>query len=254
MEYQFHPIADLFPLLEGVAFDALVEDMRANGYAKDNPIRTFEGKILDGRNRYLACKRANIEPLVKAWKGTDPYVFVAQQNLIRRHLSLPQAADIAETMATMKEGRPKTTMPVGIVSRTSIPAVAKLMGVSKQSVHRMRVIKKSGDAQVLADVKSGKISIREGVRKVSGPVATEDAADPAVIIRKRHVATGFRGPQKRAPLKSVTAAIEAIEGQVIFFRGLGSVSLGEEGAALGARLAKAIRHLYRFNKQLRRGE
>ena len=58
--YTFHPYADIFPLLEGPAFDALVEDIRERG--QQEPIWLYEGKILDGRNRYRALQQLGREP------------------------------------------------------------------------------------------------------------------------------------------------------------------------------------------------
>jgi hypothetical protein len=40
----FHPLANLFPLLEGDEFDALVEDVRTKGLLV--PIVVHDGKIL----------------------------------------------------------------------------------------------------------------------------------------------------------------------------------------------------------------
>jgi len=55
-EYEFHPLADMFPLIEGEDFDQLVEDIGNRGIL--SPIILYEGKILDGRNRYRAAKEA----------------------------------------------------------------------------------------------------------------------------------------------------------------------------------------------------
>ena len=56
----FHPLADMFPLMEGDEFNELVKDIRRNGLKQN--IIVHEGKILDGRNRYRACLEAGVDP------------------------------------------------------------------------------------------------------------------------------------------------------------------------------------------------
>ena len=46
IEFEFHPLADLFPLLEGVDFDNLVKDIKNTGQAF--PITIYQGMILMG--------------------------------------------------------------------------------------------------------------------------------------------------------------------------------------------------------------
>jgi hypothetical protein len=50
--FEAHAIAGIFPLLEGPEFELLKQDIAAHGLRET--IWLYEGKILDGRNRYCA--------------------------------------------------------------------------------------------------------------------------------------------------------------------------------------------------------
>ena len=53
-----HPLADLFPLIGGAASEELTADIRQHGVRE--PVVLYEGKILDGRNRWRAARKARV--------------------------------------------------------------------------------------------------------------------------------------------------------------------------------------------------
>ena len=93
--YDYHPLADIFPLMVGEEFDALVDDIQENGLLV--PIIILDGKILDGRNRHRACIAAGVEPRFTDFGGTEAEAlsYVLSLNLNRRHLSTTQRAALA---------------------------------------------------------------------------------------------------------------------------------------------------------------
>jgi ParB-like chromosome segregation protein Spo0J len=88
----FHPLADLFPLMEGREFEELVADIKAHGLHEC--IVLLDEQILDGRNRYRACLEAGVEPTFVPYRGEDPASFVISKNIHRRHLTFGQKRDL----------------------------------------------------------------------------------------------------------------------------------------------------------------
>jgi hypothetical protein len=98
--YDFHPLAEIFPLVEKDELRELANDIQRLGLRE--PIVLFEGKILDGRNRYRAAKlikyplaEAHFKPLPS---GVDPLAFVISANIHRRHLTPEQRRGIIATL------------------------------------------------------------------------------------------------------------------------------------------------------------
>jgi ParB-like chromosome segregation protein Spo0J len=52
----FHPLANLFPMMSDAELDLLADDIVAHGQAET--IKLHRGMVLDGRNRYTACRAA----------------------------------------------------------------------------------------------------------------------------------------------------------------------------------------------------
>lgn len=101
-----HPAADLFPLMQGEEFDALVESVRAQGL-REAIWLTKNGALLDGRNRVRACQAAGVKPDFRQYDGDDEVAFVMALNIDRRHLTLGQRATLALKLIPMyeREGR-----------------------------------------------------------------------------------------------------------------------------------------------------
>jgi len=85
MSLRFHPLAEIFPLIEDAQFDELVADIKANGLIE--PVVVLDNMILDGRNRYRACFAAGVEPAFTPFRGNDPIAYVISVNIRRRHLT-----------------------------------------------------------------------------------------------------------------------------------------------------------------------
>jgi hypothetical protein len=107
---QYHPIADLFPLMEGKEFDELVADIKAN--ALRSKITLHEGMILDGRNRYRATLAAGHTPNKGHFHKYEPAVpsdtplnFVIRANLLRRHLTTEQKRDLLVKIVAAQPGK-----------------------------------------------------------------------------------------------------------------------------------------------------
>lgn len=103
---EFHEVASIFPLMEGEDFEAFKEDIGKNGLRE--PIWTYKGKIIDGRNRYRACKAASVEPEFREWDGRgDIAALVMSLNVHRRHLSQSQRSMAAARLVPYFEQHAK---------------------------------------------------------------------------------------------------------------------------------------------------
>jgi hypothetical protein len=107
-----HEVAALFPLLDGEEYDQFKEDIRVNGQTDD--IVVHDGKIVDGRNRYKACRELGIEPRLREWDGKGSLLaFILSKNLARRHLDAGQRGMIAVKLKSFYEPEAKDRMLAG---------------------------------------------------------------------------------------------------------------------------------------------
>lgn len=183
--YESHALADAFPAMIPSEMSTLVDDIQRNGLI-DPIVLDADGRVLDGRHRLEACRRAKVEPRFRAYEGDDPAAFVLSKNLARRHLSASQRAMVAARIAELPRGRPGRSafMPV------SQPEAASALHVSERSVRKARRVIR--EAPELADqVDRGEITVGAAERSVHDQVTgankpgrpAEPAADPAYVVK-----------------------------------------------------------------------
>jgi hypothetical protein len=183
----FHPYSEIFPLIEGAALDELSADIKEHGLRED--IWLYEGKILDGRNRFLACEKAKVRPVYRKYLGKEPLSFVVSLNMQRRHLTHSQRAMAAARIATLRHGtnqhtskhvdiseRPKNSAEEVVHTAwaaSSQSAVAESLGVSTDSVQRARKVVDSGSKALQRAVETGEISVKKAAAVVDLPKAQQ---------------------------------------------------------------------------------
>lgn len=167
-QYEFHEYANLFPLIMAEELKPIVEDIEKHGIRQ--PIVLFEGKILDGRNRYRAHQSLGCKLPFIFFSGDRAAAldYVLSTNLHRRHLTDQQRAAIAADIANLGNGERKSASPNGEGAVTQAQA-AKKLNVSKRSVERA-VERKKADPAAHEAVKAG--------RKVSKKAKPEPKAKP----------------------------------------------------------------------------
>lgn len=140
---------------------ALAEDIKQNGL--QNKIILHEGKILDGRNRFQACRMAGIKPQYEEYNGADPMRTIISLNLRRRHLDESQRAVVAARVANMTKSDAGKLYGRGMDSigksaeAISQAEAAELFNVSERMIRTVKAIEREAPER-LADIESGGMS------------------------------------------------------------------------------------------------
>ena len=196
-----HPIADLFPLMEGESFRALVEDIRAHGQLEPIWLHS-DGRIIDGRNRHQACRELGISPKTRVWRGSGSLVeFVVSVNLQRRHLTASQRATVALDLMPIleKEARARQahggTAPgktlkgkiPGALSGQARDQAAKVVHVDPTYVSAAKKLKQE-DPALFGAVRSGEKTLLEAKRQL------RDRTRETVRVQNRELVAGVKSP------------------------------------------------------------
>ena len=182
----FHPIANILPMMRAEEFAALKEDIRVNG--QQEPIWTFEGQIIDGRNRFVACHELGLEPKYREWTGNgSPVSFVVSVNQHRRHLTQSQKAAAAvgflplleqeakERQSTSTGGNaPQLMAKLPQAEGTARQQAAKMMKVGARYVSDAKQIQESAP-ELFAEILKGEKSLSEVKRAMKQAQIRQEA-------------------------------------------------------------------------------
>lgn len=215
MTIEFHPLANLFPLIEGDDFNALVEDVRENGVRER--IVLMDGAILDGRNRYraLAWLVSTGEVLGEGWGHRaglhltaeelepdnvwfttfnpgidgDALKFVVSLNLKRRHLNDDQRRMVAARLANYGRGRPSDN-PAECGNKVKVEEAARLVNVDHAGTERARTVIARAEPEIADAIDKGKLSVAAGTQAAKlAPETQRKIADEAMAGRANVVRT-----------------------------------------------------------------
>jgi hypothetical protein len=167
--YPLHPAAEIFPVMDEAAFEALIADIAAHGQRE--PILILDGQVIDGRHRLRACEQLGLEPLVRqvsAGEG-DPFGLVISLNLHRRHLNESQRALVASRLANLPLGSNQHAQ----VCAPSQEGAAALLGVSRRSVQHARTVAETGSAELVQAVAAGDVSVSTAAHLARLPADTQ---------------------------------------------------------------------------------
>jgi hypothetical protein len=99
------PAADVFPMLDDDEMADLVADIKAYGLLRPI-VLDAAGVLIDGRNRYAACKLAGVAPsFTTLAEGTDRLEYNLAANVMRRHMSKGQRAMVTALVIGTAEGK-----------------------------------------------------------------------------------------------------------------------------------------------------
>jgi ParB-like nuclease family protein len=175
-EENWHPLACLAPLMPEERLKALAENIKEHGLQE--PVVLFEGQVLDGRNRLLACVHAGREPKFTEFEenGLSPLEFVITKNIRREMTPSQRAAWAAKLVPELRKeaekrtgGRPRKDDVLNVPpesSGKSAELAARKVGVSATYVEKALAFEATQPG-ILDLIVRGKLTLSQAEKELS---------------------------------------------------------------------------------------
>lgn len=196
-----HSAATALPDMGDDEYKSLRDDIASHGLLV--PIELLDGKIIDGRHRFKACKELKIEPSFVDVKlnGQSAAEYVWSLNGARRHLSASQRAAVAVDLlpdlkkeAKERQKRKPKSVKGKIPEQTgqSRDKAASIVGVDPTYVSAAETIKNESPA-LFEEIKTGKTTVskaKKKLKKAKKEAEDKEASKKAEKVIKDNDANG----------------------------------------------------------------
>ena len=159
-------------------FEALVADIREKGQLE--AVWLWQGQVIDGRHRVLACQKLGLTPKTREWDGNGSLLeFIVSANLRRRHLKENQRAMVAARMlphfeeeALERKNNKSVVKSQHMVNLPYGPArelAGKCLNVSGKSVDYARNLLDHGVPALITRVDAGQLAVSTAAKIAALP-------------------------------------------------------------------------------------
>jgi len=201
MDLNLHPACAAYPAMSDTELRELAQSIAEQGQLE--LITTMpDGTILDGRNRWLACELAGVEPVTVEYIGDDPVRFVMAKNHHRRHLSKDEKAFIGARLANLRHGQrstPRNLRDVNASRDVTQAEAARALGVSQHSVLDASTLLNQAEPHIVALVMRDEVPLQQAAIAVRGASREIQSGWQSADIRARFREKRYGGAQPAPP-------------------------------------------------------
>jgi len=198
---------DLIPPLTVEELQQLEQNILAEGKCRD-AIKVWRDYIIDGHNRYAICQKHGIPYRVQKLpfaSKTDAKIWIAENQLGRRNLTTAMRIEIAckKTELLQQPGNVRKQ-------------IAKAAGVGENTVQKYMKITGEGSAELIEQVKSGKVKIGTAHKTLYVDTTTVETlykANPQYVTMVMHIGK-IESVYKLLEAEEVSRVRERLEAQL----------------------------------------
>jgi hypothetical protein len=122
-ELAIHPLAEKTPPLTDREYEHLKQQIASEGLLL--AIVLYQGRILDGRNRYRVCRELGIPVRTRVYEGDDPIGVIASLNATQRHMDVTDRVLMAFAFVPEYQKRAAARKRAALKAGTQSPCVSQ---------------------------------------------------------------------------------------------------------------------------------